>query len=339
MTEPAKRRLAVIGAGGMARVRTKALLATGRVTLCGVAARHLASAQQFGAEFGCPFCTDHYDAILQAQPEVLLVEVPHGVQDKIVLWALDHALHVLVGGVPATTVEAAQTIGDRAREQNLVVESGYQARYDSLWRAAKAFVDDGRLGRPVAARSIALWPGDPASWYYRQDASCGMPLTHMTYCFLNPVRWILGRPAKVSAFANRIKETAPEMLREETCIANVLFDRDVLYTALAGFVCPERLPAWKVTLIGTEAALEIVPSETSVETMTSYGPAGAETRSFGTHEPAFRAQAEAFLDAVAAVQAGRPADTCLNAPDEGLWDVRLADAVVASVREGRTVTL
>ena len=351
MSKATVRRMAVIGAGGMARVRTKALLATGRVTLCGVAARRQASAERFGAEFGCQTCTADYSALLAAEPEAVLIEVPHGVQDEIVLWALDHGLHVLVGGVPATTVAAAETIHDRSRQRRLVVESGYQARYDAMWRAAKTFVDQGRLGRPVAARSIALWPGDPASWYYDEEASRGMPLTHMTYCFINPVRWILGRPAKVSAFANRVKETAPGMLREETCIANLLFENDVLYSAMAGFVCPQRLPAWKVTLIGTEAALEVMPSETSAETMTIYGPAGAETASFGTHEPAFRAQAEAFLDAVAAAResprgdepgpAGQnhPPCGCLNSPQEGLWDVRVAAAIVTSVREGRTVTL
>ncbi len=29
-----------------------------------------------------------------------------------------------------------------------------------------------------------------------------MPLTHMTYCFINPVRWLAGDPQFVSAFAN-----------------------------------------------------------------------------------------------------------------------------------------
>ena len=167
-----------------------------------------------------------------------------------------------------------------------------------------------------------------------------MPLTHMTYCFLNPVRWMLGRrPLKVSAFANRVKETGPETIREETCIANLLLEGDVLYSALAGFVCPERLPAWKVTLMGTEGALEILPSESAAETITFYGPAGAETSNFGTHESAFRAQAEAFLDAVDAAKAGQASDACQNSPEETLCDVRTAEAIVASARVGRTVTL
>jgi predicted dehydrogenase len=285
-------------------------------------------------------CTDDYRSLLATGPEAVLVEVPHGVQDEIVLWALDHGLHVLLGGVPATSSAAAETIRDRAAARHLVVEAGYQARYDKMWQAAKAFVADGRLGRPVAARSIALWPGDAASWYYHEEASRGMPLTHMTYCFVNPVRWVLGRrPVKVSAFANRVKETGPETIREETCIANLLLEDDVLYSALAGFVCPERLPAWRVTLIGTEAAMEIMPSETAAEKITFYGPAGAETQDFGTHESAFRAQAEAFLNAVDAAKMGQSSEACLNSPTETLCDVRTAEAIVASAREGRTVTL
>ena len=35
-----------------------------------------------------------------------------------------------------------------------------------------------------------------------------MPLTHMSYCYLNAVRWILGQPTTVSAMANRLQNTA-----------------------------------------------------------------------------------------------------------------------------------
>ena len=43
------------------------------------------------------------------------------------------------------------------------------------------------------AVTMALWNPDPDEWYYDQEASGGMPLTHMSYCYLNAVRWILGQ--------------------------------------------------------------------------------------------------------------------------------------------------
>jgi myo-inositol 2-dehydrogenase / D-chiro-inositol 1-dehydrogenase len=327
-------RIAVIGAGNMARVRTRALVATGRADVCGVAARHVESAERFGSEFGCALCVDDYMHLLEARPEAVLVEVPHSVQDAAVLWALGQGLHVLIGGAPAGSSDTMGEITGLADSGGLVVETGYEARYTPLWQEAKRLIDDGHLGRPVAVRSIALWPGDPASWYYRQRASGGMPLAHMTYCFINPVRWLLGNPHRVSAFANRVKETGPEMIREETCIANLLLPAGVLYSATAGFVRPGAVPGWSVTIIGTRAAIELEPAEDAAQTMTVYGPDGAQQHDFGPHAPAFQAQAEAFLNAVSGAAGGA---TCLNPPDDARWDTRIAEAIVESVRSGRTV--
>lgn len=327
-------RIAVIGAGHMARVRTRALVATGRAEVCGVAARRVASARRFGSEFGCDLCVDDYTRLLDARPEAVLVEVPHDVQDAAVLWALRQGLHVLIGGAPAGSSDTFREIAGLADAGGLVVETGYEARYAPLWREAKRLIDEGHLGRPVAVRSIALWPGDPASWYYRQRASGGMPLVHMTYCFINPVRWLLGNPTRVSAFANRVKETGREMIREETCIANLCLPEGVLYSATAGFVRPGAVPGWSVTIIGTRAAIELEPAEEAAQTMTVYGPDGTRQHDFGPHAPAFQAQAEAFLDALSGAADGA---ACLNPPGDAQWDTRIAEAIVESVRTGRTV--
>jgi len=337
-------RIAVIGAGHMARVRTRALLADGRAQVCAVAARRRESAQRFGAEVGCTCCVDDYTTLLDSGPDAVLVEVPHEVQDAAVLWALGQGLHVLIGGVLATNSRTANEICRLAAAQQRVVEAGYQARYSRMWEAARQFIHEGRLGRPVAVRSIALWAGDPATWYYNQRASGGMPLTHMTYCFVSPVRWLLGNPLRVSAFANRAKETGPEAVREETCIANLVLPGDVLYGATAGFVRPGGVPGWSVTLIGTRAALELAPLEDRPETMTVYEPdaeteagTGATDRqeTFGEPAEAFERQAAAFLDAVSGEAGG---DTpCRNPPDDAVWDVRIAEAIVESVRAGRSV--
>jgi len=88
------KRIAVIGAGHMARVRAKALLATKKAVICGVASRTLSSAQRFGKEIGCETCLNDFRALAETSPEAVLVEVPHGVQDDAVLWALGQGLHV-----------------------------------------------------------------------------------------------------------------------------------------------------------------------------------------------------------------------------------------------------
>jgi predicted dehydrogenase len=318
----------------MARVRGAALVAAG-ATVCGVAARHLESARKLGGEFGCDRCFDDYRRLADLRLDALLVEVPHHAQDGIVLWALGQGLSVLVGGCLASSAAAAAEVGRLAASGGLVVESGYEARYSAEWESVRRLVADGELGSLVAVRSIALWPGDPASWYYDQVQSGGMPMTHMTYCFLNPVRWILGRPLQVSALANRKCHTAAGLVAEETCLANVLFVDDVPYSLTAGFVRPGRLPGWSVTFIGTRGAVDLVPAEESPASMAVYrdGVEEVQRTDFSAAPDAFQAQARAFLAALDG------AAGCRNPPQDTLLDVQTAEAIVRSARELKTITL
>jgi predicted dehydrogenase len=327
------KRIAVVGAGGMARVRTRAFKSTGQVEICRVAARHLTSAQKLGAEIGCAACFDNYHHLIDTHPDAILVEVPHAAQDAIVLWALDQGLHVLIGGSLATTSQAAGEIAQHTQRKQLVVEAGYEARYSAPWEYARKLIDGGELGRLITVRSIALWAGDPRTWYYDQQASGGMPLTHMTYCFINPVRWIAGEVRHVSAFANRVASTALGLVNEENCVANLLFDDDVLCHMTAGFVAPKGLPGWYVTFIGTQGAVEVYPDEAGAGPVVVYRGATLERCEFRNARNAFDVQAEAFVKALDGD------GECRNMPADTIGDVRVAEAIVTSVRERRTMAV
>jgi predicted dehydrogenase len=261
------------------------------------------------------------------------VEVPHAAQDEIVLWALEADLPVLIGGSLASSAEVGETIRQVSETRGLVVEAGYEARYHPVWEAAREALAAGRIGRLVAARALALWDGDPATWYYSQRASGGMPLTHMTYCFLNPLRWLLGDPTHVGAFANRKAHTEAGLIDQETCVATLLFPDDVLGSLTAGFVKPEALPAWSVTFLGTEGALELIPVDLGGGTLIAYEGDGSTVRDFAGDRDAFEAQAAVFLAALDGP------NTCRNTPRDTLGDLQVAEAIVAAVGEKRTIAL
>lgn len=328
------KRIAVVGAGWMAHMRARALLGTGQVDVCGVATRHAETARRFGAEIGCSACFDDYRQLAGLKPDAILVEVPHAVQDEVVLWALEQGLHTFIGGTLATTSAAGERIRALAERNRLIVEAGYDARYSRMWARAQRMLAGGELGRLVMARSIALWPGDPSTWYYRQEDSGGMPLTHMTYCFINPLRWLLGRVRCVSAFANRVLNTAAGLVNEENCVASLLFDGDVLASVTAGFVKPaEAVPGWSVTLIGTQAAVELLPNETGVDRMAIYRGRQAEEIDFAAEPRSFDLQAQAFVNAL------NGNDDLRNTPAQAIDDLRIAEAIVAAARDRSTIAL
>lgn len=326
-------RVAVVGAGMMARRRSHAFLATERVRLCGVASRHLASARAFGSEFEIEHCFDDYRRLLEAKPDAVLVEVPHAVQDEVVQWALEANLHILIGGPLSCTVEGGRAILQAASERGLLVEAGFEARYKAVWEKARSLVSQEKLGKIVALRSIALWDAKPDSWYYQESLSGGMPLTHLTYVFLNPVRWLLGEPTYISAFANQIRHQGWDWVQEETCAVNLMFDSSVIASMMASYIKSGQAESWMVSILGTEGVLEIYPTEMDNGSLRLWQGDRVTRLDFAAAPDAFILQVEAFLASLTGE------NLCRNTPTDTLGDLYAIEAIVASAREGRTIAV
>lgn len=329
-----KVRIAVVGAGNMARVRGQAFLDTGRAEICGVAARRRETAERCAAELGCAVFGDDYRKLAGTRPDAVLIEVPHRVQDEATMWALDAGVDLLIGGCLASSVENGKRIVELADRSGRIVEAGFQRRYDPAWEEIRRLVAGGELGPPVMAVTMALWNPEPDAWYYDQEASGGMPLTHMSYCYLNAVRWILGRPTTVSAMANRKRNTAPGHVTEETCGALIGFENGAFASATASYIGPEGMhdpqPRFICANGGIQTNAESPPGEDAI---TVYREGCSEVRSFGAEPSSMVRQAHAFLDAM---ESRRQA---LNPPEDALLDVEIAEAISISAEEDRTVSL
>ncbi|WP_434633505.1 Gfo/Idh/MocA family protein [Chromobacterium sp. CV08] len=325
-------RLAVVGAGMMARRRLTAFAETGRARVLAVMAGSECGARTLADEWGAA-AVDSLSQLAALRPDALLVEVPHRVQDEIAAWALRQRIPALIGGPLASSLEAGVELAALAAGGG-VLEAGYEARYKPVWEEAGRLIASGRIGRPIAFRAVALWPGDPDSWYYRQADSGGMPLTHMTYAFLNPLRALFGAPLRVSAFANSVKHAGDGLVEQETCVANLAYPGQVLGSLMAGYVLPCESRQWSVTVLGSEGVLEIDPTEMDGGALCLSRGAERQCLAFDRAPDAFVRQAHAFIDA-ARGERGR----CRNPPDDALLDLRCAQAIVESATSGRTVAL
>ena len=318
----------------MARTRGRAFLETGRAEICGVASRRSHRAESCAAELGCDVSCDDYRRLGATRPDAILIEVPHRVQDEISLWALDAGYDLLVGGCLASSLENGRRIVETAARNSRIVEAGFQRRYDPAWEEIRRLVAAGELGPPVMAVTMALWNPDPDGWYYHQEASGGMPLTHMSYCHLNAVRWILGRPTTVSAMANRMRNTAPGHVAEETCGALIGFENGAFASATASYLGPEGMPDPQPRFIcAAGGVLTQADSPPGQDAITVYLGGRSEVRTFESEPSPFVRQADAFLDAMEDRREAR------NPPRDALLDVEIAEAVSVSAREHRTVSL
>ena len=268
------------------------------------------------------------------RPDAVLIEVPHRVQDEVTTWALDAGYDLLIGGCLASSLENGKRIVEMAGRSGRIVEAGFQRRYDPAWEEIRRLLEGGELGPPVMAVTMALWNPDPDAWYYDQEASGGMPLTHMSYCYLNAVRWILGRPTTVSAMANRKRNAAPGHVAEETCGALIGFENGAFASATASYIGPEGMPDPQPRFVcangGVQTNAESPPGKDSI---TVFQDGDYNVRVFDSVPSSTVRQAHAFLDAIDRRRDAR------NPPEDALLDVEIAEAISISVREQRTVTL
>lgn len=331
----ARLRMAVIGTGMMALRRTRAFLETGNVELVGVASRSASRARQFAGEWGCSFSTSNFRSLENCRPDFLLIEVPHKAQHGIVKWALEQRFHLLIGSCMATNERQLAQISELAHRNGLIAEAGFEARYKGVWLAAKQLIDSGAIGEVAAIQAIACWNADTDSWYYSQKESGGMPVTHMTYAFLNPLTWIFGMPLSVSALANAKGVQVPGMVDEVTCSANIAFGGGVVCQLLASYIHHSQAPNWRVFVHGTTGALEIHPGEFDPGQIIQYATGQAPvTLTFEDAPDPFRTQAELFIEALKGTN-----NHLQNSPKDGLEDVRTAAAIVESAERGKTVRL
>jgi len=329
------KKMAVVGVGYMGTVRTEAFLNTGEVTLCAVASAHATTAFEFGKKYGCANTFDDYRRISECQPDFVLVETPHDVQHDVVTWALRSRYPVLIGGSPARTVVEAQEICQLASDYNLVVEAGYEARYKGVWEKVRQLLADKKIGSLVSVRAVALFEADPQSWYYDEKKSGGMPITHMTYAFINPLRWLLGDPLYVSAFANKKNHKEKYHVDEETVIANFMFPEQVLCSLTAGYVCGPSMNAdenWHLIFLGTQGELHVCPSDMGEGSIDIVIDGYKKSENLGLSLP-FEKQASVF---VAAMDGNKG---CLNLPQEFVKDIQCAEAIVRSAKDCETVKL
>ncbi len=329
-----KKRIAVIGAGMMARIRGRAFLQTGQTEICAVASQHRATAQRCAAELGATLSYDDFRRIDESQPDAVLIEVPHSAHDVIVPWALEAGFDVLIGGNLASSVKTGRKILELATHYQRIVEVGFQCRYEPAWKAVRRLVNDNTLGEPIMAVSMAFFKPNPHSWYYDQEASGGMPLTHLSYVHLNAIRWVLGKPTAVTAMANRKVETAPSRVTEESCAVLLRFENDCFASLTASYTAPGLMSSASPRFICTDGGIQIsIQRPHGIPSITVFRKQNSEVRSFQIEPASFVLQAQAFLSAIKTRRSAQ------NPPVDALVDVRVAKAISISCRESRTVAL
>jgi predicted dehydrogenase len=161
---------------------------------------------------------------------------------ELALWALEHGYHVLCEKPVAVTAEEAERLADASRRAQRVLYPCHQYRFNPAWLRARAWLDEGRIGRWHLAEFRVYRPhADPGSggtgtaWRGQGALSRGGVLldhgSHLLYLILD----VAGPPRAVHAWSGTLRHAAYDV--EDTVALSLEYpDRLVtLFLTWAGY--------------------------------------------------------------------------------------------------------
>lgn len=193
------------------------------------------AAERLAAELGAPRSAVDPAAVL-ADPDVraVVIAAPARFHTDLVVAAAAAGKHVFCEKPMALSPADADRAVEAARAAGVLLQVGFNRRFAADWRAARALLDDGRLGTPRLLRSLTRDPGgfDPAR--VAPDTIFTETLIHDfdTLRFLNPG----AEPVEVFAVADALVEpTWREAGLLDTAVVTVRFDNGAVGVAEACF--------------------------------------------------------------------------------------------------------
>ncbi|MFI3201104.1 MAG: Gfo/Idh/MocA family oxidoreductase [Eubacteriales bacterium] len=141
-------KMAILGAGGIARKMAETWNAMAEVESYAIAARDLARAEEFAKEFGFVKAYGSYEEMVQ-DPEVELVyiAVPHSHHYETTKLCLQHGKHVLCEKAFMVNAKQAKEVVTLAREKNCLLAEAIWTRYLPSRKMIDEVIASGAIGK------------------------------------------------------------------------------------------------------------------------------------------------------------------------------------------------
>lgn len=326
-------KLALIGAGRIANVHADAIAASRDADLVAVTDAMPAAAQKLADRTGAAFrSTDE----IAADPAIdgVLICTPTDTHSDLIETFARAGKHVFCEKPVDLDIERARQVVQIAKDAGVKLMLGFNRRYDPNFAGVRAVIDEGRIGTVEMVTITSRDPGAPPLSY---AASSGGIFRDMTIHDLDMARFMLGEePVLVSAHASVLVE--PELAGigdydSATVILETASGKQAVITnsRRATYGYDQR--------VEVHGSLGVANAENHLENQVRVGLAdGYQTAPllnfFMTrYTAAYAAEIAEFIAAIA--EDRDPATT----GEDGVIALRLANACVESVKEGRRIAV
>lgn len=291
-------------------------------------------AAQYGVSESGLYTYDTFDRI-RDNPDVDIVYVilPNGLHHEYTLRAAAAGKHVMCEKPMANTAAEAEAMiaACRAADRKLMI--GYRCHFEPNNREAIRVARSGELGRlRIVSAETGFNIGDPTQWRLNRALAGGGSLMDIGIYSLQAARYLTGEePISVSAMESTDRTDVRFREVEDTINFQLTFPSGVVANCVSTYGSAHN----RYRVVGTEGWLDAEPA-------TAYRGNALKLRREGrtTDHPAPDTginQFSAMLDHLS--QCVMTDSQPIVSGEEGLRDMRIIEAIYASAREGRTITL
>jgi myo-inositol 2-dehydrogenase / D-chiro-inositol 1-dehydrogenase len=193
----------IIGSGFVAGLHAEALAAVPFAEVRGVASRSLAGATGFAERFGIPAAYEgHADLLARDDIDVVTLCAPNDLHSAIALDAARAGKHVICEKPLCRTLAEADAMIAACRDAGVLLMYAEELCFAPKYVRLKQLVDEGALGRVTLVKQSEKHDGPHAPWFFNAARSGGGVALDMGCHAIEFFRWMLGRPAVRSVYAD-----------------------------------------------------------------------------------------------------------------------------------------
>jgi predicted dehydrogenase len=292
--------------------------------------RNISDAKQSAAEYGIPLAFDSVADLCQS-PEVdaVLVTTPNSAHLADVLDAVDAGKPVLCEKPLGMNSEECRQMVKAARHKGVLFGVAHVFRFNESVRGLREWIAEGRIGRPVFARSEFSFFADashPRKWLYDASVAGAGPILDIGVHCIDTLRFILqDEVMRVSASAVSDERSGDV---ESAALLNLEFSRGTLGMVPVSFRAEYETPIELIGETGVLYADDALNVEHPIELQLLRDGAVVEKKSV-SNELVYAAQVDAFADAV---EGKVP---FLIPGEEGWRNQEILDAALRSIKSGK----
>nr|MBA3236600.1 Gfo/Idh/MocA family oxidoreductase [Chloroflexota bacterium] len=207
-----------------------------------------------------PFETRLDDVIDRHRPDVALVTLPNADAPAAIETLAAAGVHLLIDKPGARSGPEMGRAADTVRSAGVRTVVGLTRRYSPPYRAARAVIASGRLGRPLAVEAVfatsSVAVRNPANPLFDPARSGGGILSWLGVHDIDALLWLTDqRIVEVSAMTASLGH--PGLGVEDVASVGIRFEGGALGTIQHAYALPARGYRGHVALRGTDASVEI----------------------------------------------------------------------------------